>query len=239
METYNLRPLWDAVLDIYKEMYKICERHNLRLYVAFGTALGAVRHHGFIPWDDDFDIFMPRPDYEKFINYAKDELPSYLKWQSFETDPKCSRIFGKVYDMRAEKVSDVSAASNLILKEGIFVDCFPMDGLPSTKAGVFLWNVVRSFLRRVVKADSVTLQKFITLLDYDRSKNVGWCLSPFRFPRYIYRRSWFGVARMMPFENLEVPVPELVEEHLQATYGDFLKLPPVEKRLPSHQLVKH
>ena len=69
----------EVILNILKEIKKICDRHNLKYYLAYGTLLGAVRHNGFIPWDDDVDIVMFRDDYEKFLEIAEIELPTYLK----------------------------------------------------------------------------------------------------------------------------------------------------------------
>ena len=88
---YNLAPVWKVVLDIYREFAAICQRHSLRHYAAFGTALGAVRHKGFIPWDDDFDVMMPRPDYERLIEIAPSELPAHLQFLSKKTTPGCQQ----------------------------------------------------------------------------------------------------------------------------------------------------
>ena len=77
---YGLRPLWDALYEIYEEFAKICDKHGLRYYAFAGTLLGAIRHNGFIPWDDDLDVAMPRPDYEKFIQISKTELPRHLNF---------------------------------------------------------------------------------------------------------------------------------------------------------------
>ena len=112
-DDYNLRPIWDTILDVWKECYAICKRHNLRIWVAYGTAIGAMRHKGFIPWDDDFDVMMPRADYNLFMKYAVDELPAYMKWHSIENDPKYTLLFGKVQDERKDVLNKVKEESNL------------------------------------------------------------------------------------------------------------------------------
>ena len=96
---YNLRPLWDVLIDMYEEIKILCDRHGIRHWAVAGTALGAMRHQGFIPWDDDFDIAMMRPDYERFLIVAQKELPNHLVWSSVETNPEHKLSFGKVYNI--------------------------------------------------------------------------------------------------------------------------------------------
>lgn len=132
-DKFGLRPIWDASLAIYAEVAKICERHGLRYYATDGTAIGAVRHKGFIPWDDDFDISMPRPDYEKFKQFAKDELPPYLKWVDWHNTPEMSVLFGKVQDCRRDYVVDLESRVGHLLSNGVFIDVFPIDGYPMSK----------------------------------------------------------------------------------------------------------
>ena len=261
-DKYNLRPLWRAILDVYEQVYAICERHQLRIFVAYGTEIGAMRHQGFIPWDDDFDVYMPRPDYNRFMELASKELPDYLEWHSIENDPDYHLLFGKVIDTRKDVIDRVKRESNLALNQGVFIDFFPLDGLPATKAGIFLWNVQRSLIRRAFDARNrehglitlfykfialflprfkdersygLYLQNWISRLPFDSSRNVGWNLDTLRFPKYIKRREWFDSAKIVPFENTQVPVPIGVLEDLKAMYGDYKKLPPKEQRKPSHQ----
>ena len=236
----NLQPIWDTILDIWKECYAICERHNLRIWVTAGTALGAIRHKGFIPWDDDFDVLMPRMDYNLFMKYASSELPSYMKWHSIENDSSYRLMFGKVKDERQEILERVKAQSRLDLNEGIFIDFFPLDGLPSTKLGCFLWNVQRSAIRRLklFGDDQIRFQKWISQRDFEKSKNVGWCLSDSRFPRFILKKEWFEKTELVDFEDIKVPVPVGVHYHLTNIYGDYMKLPPEQERKPSHQIIQ-
>lgn len=126
----NLKPVWNAVLEVYQEVAKICDRHHLRYYLTDGSAIGAVRHHGFIPWDDDFDMSMPRPDYEKFIEYAKTELPAHLKFLDWRNTPEIGYIFGKVQETRREKVEAVERQCGYMLSSGVYVDILPIDGYP-------------------------------------------------------------------------------------------------------------
>lgn len=236
MATYDLKPIWSAILDVWHECYAICKRHDLRVFLAFGSEIGAMRHHGFIPWDDDFDVYMPRSDYNKFMKYAAEELPPYMKWHSIENDPDYELLFGKVQDERNDVRENVIQKSGLSLEQGIFVDFFPLDGLPSTKFGCFLWNVRRSILRRFFNYDGKKLQDWISKKDFDKCKNGGWLLTNFRYPRFIYKKSWFDSARLVEFENELVPVPAGVEEHLTSVYGDYMTLPPEEQRHPTHQI---
>lgn len=150
-DKYGLRPIWDALVEVYKEVAKICNRHGLRYYVTDGTALGAVRHHGFIPWDDDFDMSMPREDYDRFIKIAKIELPSNLKFVNWENTPEFPLLFGKVQETRREYVENVEKESGRCLSNGIFVDIFPIDGYPESSLERIWTKAIVVFLSSIVR----------------------------------------------------------------------------------------
>lgn len=151
---YNLRPLWQALLDIYHEVAQICDRHGLRYQAAMGTTLGAVRHSGFIPWDDDFDVMMPRDDYERFLEIAQTELPDYLKTylggsEVKQPDGATKKVWLHWCTLREERedvVREVETHSNLKISQGIYIDIFPIDGMPSFDLSFFFWRIWRSFL---------------------------------------------------------------------------------------------
>ena len=237
---YDLRPIWDAILDVWKESYAICNRHNLRVWVTAGTALGAMRHKGFIPWDDDFDAMMPRKDYNLFMKYAAEELPSYMKWHSIENDPEHQHLFGKVQDERLDLLNEIRKRSHVNLEQGVFVDFFPLDGFPSTKLGCLFWQVRRSAIRRfkLFGGSGVRLQNWLMKKDFDKCQNVGWTLTNLRWPRFIYDKKWFDETLLVDFEDIKVPVPIGVDPLLKTIYGNYMKLPPEEARKPSHQIIQ-
>lgn len=152
MAKVNLKPVWNAVLEVYQEVAKICDRHHLRYYLTDGSAIGAVRHHGFIPWDDDFDMSMPRPDYEKFIEYAKTELPPHLKFLDWRNTPEIGYIFGKVQETRREKVEAVERECGYMLSSGLYVDILPVDGYPMNGVERFWIRAYTSILRALWRA---------------------------------------------------------------------------------------
>ncbi|MCR5752140.1 MAG: LicD family protein [Kiritimatiellae bacterium] len=136
-DPYHLSPLWNGLLAIYNEIARVCDKYGLRYYAADGTALGAARHGGFIPWDDDFDIFMPRPDYEEFKKLAIGELPEHLKFVCHGNTSEFKLLFGKVQDCRRSTIEAVERETGRCLSNGLFVDVFPLDGIPSTAFGRF------------------------------------------------------------------------------------------------------
>ena len=117
-------------LNILKNVAEFCDRHKIRYYLSGGTLLGAVRHRGFIPWDDDIDISMPREDYFRFIHEYRDYNKNY-EVKSIETNSDYWRTFAKVFDNRTCLKEDVIR----IAKNGnaVFIDIFPIDGLPDSK----------------------------------------------------------------------------------------------------------
>lgn len=136
-DKFGLRPLWDELLLIYEVFARICAKHGLRHYGFAGTALGAVRHKGFIPWDDDLDVIMPRPDYEKFIAIAGEELPSHLKFVYWRNTPELNLLAGKIQDIRKDKILALEKQLGFILSNGLFIDVYPIDGYPS---GLQYWR---------------------------------------------------------------------------------------------------
>lgn len=129
-DPFKLRPVWNAILDVYVEYAKICERYGLRYSLAYGNVIGAVRDKGFIPWDDDLDVIMPRDDYERFVEIAQKELPSHLRWIDHHTREDYPWLFGKVQDVRRDVIERVEAESGYCQPQGIYVDVFPLDGYP-------------------------------------------------------------------------------------------------------------
>ena len=134
MADNNLKPVWDAILDVYKPYAEICNRHGLRFWAAWGTALGAVRHKGFSPWDDDLDVAMPREDYDRFVAEFSNELPSHLKIITQANTPELAYTIAKVQECRRDVVEDLEKAIGRALPQGVYIDIFPIDGCDKGKA---------------------------------------------------------------------------------------------------------
>ena len=265
---YNLKPIWNAILDIYSAIAEICERHGLTFYVTGGNCLGAVRHKGFIPWDDDIDVFLPWEDYDKFWQYARNELPSYWKEVGWWNTPDYPEIFGKIQETREEVVDRVSKASGLSLPHGIYVDVFPLVNRPTSFIGRFYWKVSGWLLK--LKSSIVLNKGNRTTF---RSKLVGWVGFLFfwlypslvdnqsamriherrarMFPKrakgycgwYVPRlydiiapipTQFFDGVQSLPFESIQVPVPVDYLGYLKYKFGDYMRLPPEDQRMPKH-----
>lgn len=132
-DPFGLRPVWTALLSIYDAVSTLCKEHGLVYYVACGTLLGAVRHKGFIPWDDDFDIMMPRSDYMKFREIALKELPPHLKYIFYGNTPEfLPYSFCKIQETRRLVVEKIENEVGHFLPHGLYIDIFPLDGAPNT-----------------------------------------------------------------------------------------------------------
>ncbi len=131
----DIRDLQMVELEICKAFIALCEKYHLHYYMLGGTLLGAIRHKGFIPWDDDMDLGMPRPDYELFKEVAKKELPEPFKLDSYETGGHYYyvRVVNpdvKLWRTKGQKKTKIDA----------WIDIFPLDGAPDTKEGLLKWN---------------------------------------------------------------------------------------------------
>lgn len=127
MANYDIVKLHSKVLDILKAVDKVCLDNNLQYYIWAGTMLGAVRHKGFIPWDDDLDIAMPRPDYDRLIRHAGEWLPKQYEFVCTENDAKYPLPFGKIQDAHTTLIERM----HLRYLGGIYIDVFPLDGVPN------------------------------------------------------------------------------------------------------------
>lgn len=114
------------VLLILKSFVSFCNLHSLKYYAAYGTVLGAARHQGFIPWDDDIDVYMPRPDYDKFLNLAKKQPPKGYDVMDHRFDRNYYSSYAKFCDANTTILEDETLRTCL----GNFIDVFPLDGLP-------------------------------------------------------------------------------------------------------------
>lgn len=139
-DPFNMRIHWDALLEIYKEFAKICDKHGLRYYFMEGNAIGALRHKGFVPWDDDIDVAMPRPDYERFRAIASKELPAHLRFWDWRDMDDWRFTFGKIQDCREEKVLEVESGIGHVLSSGLYIDILVIDGFPESKIRQMLYK---------------------------------------------------------------------------------------------------
>lgn len=265
-DRFGMRPLWDALLGIYGEFAAICDKHNLRYYLLEGNAIGAVRHKGFVPWDDDIDVAMPRPDYERFISECLDDLPPNLKFLDWNNAPEFTLSFGKIQETRREIVEGIENRVGFQLSNGLYIDILVLDGCPKGGLALFVYKYklfileamfrskMRTFasescrgkriwlLGRVlsialfwVSADCVkawieTHMRSIPFEDAEMTWRAGGAV---RVQWVFPRRIWNGVV-MHEFDTINAPLPKGYDEYLRIQYGDYMKLPPPEKQVPSH-----
>lgn len=124
----EMKELWAVELDLLNELLKFCEKEQIKVYAAYGTLIGAARHHGFIPWDNDIDVWMLRDDYDRFVKRANFSEPYFL--QTEETDIGFSRAFARLRNSRTTCIQISEKDMNLPYNQGVFIDIFPIDYMP-------------------------------------------------------------------------------------------------------------
>ena len=260
----DTRQIQEVSLDILRQVAELCEKLDLRYYLIYGTLIGAVRHHGFIPWDDDVDIMMPRPDYDKLLEYlALHKLPDLTVFndQTHKDYPyTITRISNDRYFIESE--NEVSIGM------GVFIDIYPYDGLGNTKEEAIRYGLIgdrlssfcyqatrkrfslantASFVKKILKLPLYIVSKIIgkdyfqnkinTLQGryaYDGSEYVGCFVWLSGGIKDIFKREWFDEYEMCEFEGYSFRIPKRYDEILRHAYGDYMQLPPENERVGHH-----
>ena len=140
------KALWKSMLDMVEEVDRICRKHNLKYFLIAGSLLGAIRHKGFIPWDDDFDIALFREDYNKLERILPKELPSNMFMQTLATDPGYCTPHMKIRLLGTTAIQDFAINQRFCFNMGIFIDIFALDGIPKFK---FFQKILNYFSGRI------------------------------------------------------------------------------------------
>lgn len=127
--TSNMKKVWAVELDLFKQLDSICKKHNITYYADGGTLLGAIRHHGFIPWDDDMDFIMYRKDFEQLCKFSSEFKEPYF-FQTEETDPGSLRCHAQLRNTSTTGILKSEMEYNYLFNQGIFIDIFPLDNVP-------------------------------------------------------------------------------------------------------------
>ncbi len=256
--------LQEKSLEIFKYFQKLCAEHGLRYWVGGGTLIGALRHGGFIPWDDDIDVFMPRPDYEKF----------YALWPqigALDHYALCRTTREKNIHQTDMQLVDLTTtfinrhSQNEDILHGVSVDIMPFEGCPEGKLArgiqiyhsilYSIFNVQRlpdhqgrllrfatSLVLNAVKSPEARYkiwsrhERKMAKYDFDSSKTVKETITSFRALFYPHDRAGFE-TRWVPFEDIQVPIPVGADAYLRRVFGDYLQLPPEESRIAKHDVV--
>lgn len=230
-------------LETLKYFASFCEANSIRYFIAGGTLLGAVRHNGFIPWDDDIDIAVPRKDYDKLI-LLRDKIayPYLLRNALFDSEMKS--MFSKLENVATTKVVDLENGCEYV--GGLSIDIFPQDGVPEFSPLRYLHlKLFDIVLGRVVypcmtkntyrKHKRVKmLEKLSSLYSYDHSKYVRSYYGVYG-DRETYEKALFGKGTQLLFEGVYFNAPEKWDKYLTQMYGDYMQLPPKEKQCTSHR----
>lgn len=255
--------LQKVIYDIFLDVAKTLKENNIDYYAIGGTCLGAIRHQGFIPWDDDIDIAVKIEDYDKAIEVLRNNLPSHYTVRFIDTNSCYPNIFFKVVDERTTCIERIEFGTPEAYK-GCFVDVMPLSGVPDNdflrKIFCYKINIYR------ILHEMQTLGK--TVLDLEWKKKLYPVLKPClkRLPACFFGKKWYNMLKRYPFEtsnytgyvwfydaksliyrtevfgkpvplkfeSTEMLCPEDSHSFLELLFGDYMALPPEDQQVPIH-----
>lgn len=252
-----------VIFNIFLDVSKVLTDNNIDYYANGGTCLGAVRHHGFIPWDDDIDITIKIEDYDKAKEHLAKELPDYYSIRHFDSNDHYANVFFKVVDERTTCIEKIDYKHKDAYK-GCFVDVMPLSGMPEGKLKRDLFCKKINALRilsemRIYGKDALDLKwktmiypllrpifrcvppnhycrKWLDLLKkypFEKCKYTGYVWW-FDVARLVYKKEVFGTPTPLKFESTIICCPEKWDELLKQQFGDYMSLPPKDKQQPMH-----
>lgn len=267
MKELTLEELQSFGLEILEDVHDFCINNNIQYSIAYGTLIGAIRHKGFIPWDDDVDIIMPRKDYNTFCKCYKSNK---FKVSSIEVDPDCRITFGRVYDDQRTKIDSMLPWKKG--SSGVWIDVFPVDAVEddwhkyelrqkaiSKKFGLI--QLERRALRRFSSEKTFYLKCRLLIIKtiffcgmflpchikrvIKESKRINWNTTKhfglMSFDSYgvkdYHSIDLFKKCELMPFENKKFMVLNGYDEYLRNIYGDYMQMPPIEQRRPKQSYI--
>ena len=245
-------------LELLKCFTEICDRLGLRYYLVCGSALGAVKYGGFIPWDDDVDVGLLREDYELFLEQAPALLPEHLFLQNYRTDPAFPAIFSKLRNSDTTFIE--RSAASLPIHHGIYIDIFPLDGYPrdmkeqrklELKKWCYRWSLALAFLPKrkwkqlltapiralgIHRHTAKIARRYENLISQYPTKNSDLIAN---------HGNWQGKLEYAPacqygdgvwgeFEGMKVRLPAQTDAYLRQKYGDYEKDLPIEQQVGHH-----
>lgn len=229
--------LRESQLRILRRLDAVCRTHHLRYYLAYGTLLGAVRHHGYIPWDDDIDVLMPMQDIIRLEEVLRAEEEFSLISFAGELE------YFDIASLMVDNTTVCDFNGFMQLTSGVSIDIFPLTGVPGEgreRTGYLeemrrfdsaKWNLLydpgacrRAFIKQA---------EYMLSFDFDHCAFVGNVLGS-DFVRDIFPRYFFEEPVELEFEGLYLKAPKYYHEYLTQIYGDYMQLPPAEKRVGMH-----
>lgn len=262
MKEVNREEYLHALKDELEYINKVCHEQNIKYFLYYGTLIGTVRHKGMIPWDDDVDIAMPRNDYEKFLEFCRTNDTGIYTIVNNETDSSASHLISRLSDTRYHidfmhsKSYEIGIFVDIYPLDGMgnnkFVFkihgmlCHIFQKLFVIRFGIYyppkkyIKNFVLKCLRKIIwlknkSTSGCILRKLAMLYKYEKSKYVGcpvWIDGGYK-NRYLLRE-WFEKTEKAEFEGIKLDIPADYNEILKMIYGNYMKLPPVEKRTMQH-----
>lgn len=247
----EMKKVWAVEMQLLKKLLEVCEKHHLHIWAEGGTLLGAVRHHGYIPWDDDIDMAMLREDYDKLQAIAKDEFKAPYFFQSGYTD-QFPNGFSKLRMDGTAAIIPYEIYQSF--HQGIFIDIFCYDAVPDDKT-IFEeqkrmaeekikllkiycdpywsftdfrhnWKVIKAKWTVGRKGFTPCFKEFDDLYKkyhISDNKNVSFIAFYYELERYLRDKHWYDETIYLPFEDIQMPVPKDYDKILSLQYGDYMK----------------
>ncbi len=244
-----------TVLESFRQFVRVCNKLNLKYYLVNGSALGAIKYEGFIPWDDDLDVAMPREDYVIFLRKAQQLLPDNLFVQNYMTDSRFPFIYSKIRNTETTFIE--KSVSHLEMNHGIYMDIFPIDSyrepskITKIKTKLLFWwafsslddqSKARIRIRNLVmrffgfnKSTHKAIAKIERMISATDKTSLYLCNYGDRQGKGKILREWYGDGFKARFEGVEVTVPERYDEYLTFKYGNWREDPSEKDRKSHHK----